>query len=384
MIGSLPGDLQSRSGRRTIDSASYARRRRRAIDNFHDEVHMFEVVSNEEIAPKLHRMVIRAPRVARARKPGQFVIVRVGEGAERIPLTIADDDAGAGTITLIIQAVGRSARRRSSPSRPEAPCATSPGRSVSPPHIVNFGRVVCVGGGAGTAVLFPLAKALAAAGNEPDHHHRRAQRKVRRAARRARRHLQRAAVHHRGRLARRDRLRHPPLKRILEGGDGDRPQAVYAIGPVPMMKAVANLTRDYGRQDDRLAEPAHGRRHRHVRRLPRHGRRRDQVRLRRRPRVRRPPGRLRRARRPPGQPTTSSTSTAAGWTTHVASSKKELTSGRQALTAKERMQIPRVSTCSSRTPSSAATTSPRSTWGSRPSSPSSRRSAACSARTDPA
>src|SRR5512140_1285778 len=71
---------------------------------------MFDVVANDEIAPQLHRMTIVAPRVARARKPGQFVIVRAGEGAERIPLTIADDDPEAGTITLIIQAVGRSTK----------------------------------------------------------------------------------------------------------------------------------------------------------------------------------------------------------------------------------------------------------------------------------
>ena len=67
---------------------------------------MFRVVSNEEIAPRLHRMVVEAPRVAAARKPGQFVIVRLEEDAERIPLTIADADREAGTITLVIQAIG--------------------------------------------------------------------------------------------------------------------------------------------------------------------------------------------------------------------------------------------------------------------------------------
>jgi ferredoxin--NADP+ reductase len=60
---------------------------------------MFEVLSNETITPVLHRMVIRAPRIAAARKPGQFVIIRAAEGEERIPLTIADADANAGTIT---------------------------------------------------------------------------------------------------------------------------------------------------------------------------------------------------------------------------------------------------------------------------------------------
>ena len=206
---------------------------------------MFEVVSNEEIAPKLHRMDILAPRVARARKPGQFVIVRVGKGAERIPLTIADDDPAAGTITLIIQAVGRSTQEI---------VATPVGGALrdvagplgQPTHIDNFGHVVCVGGGVGTAVLFPLAKALAAAGN-------------------------RLTTIIGGRSEKfvvlRDELGAfsdellcttedgslgetgfvtAPLKRLLEAGDGARPQAVYAIGPVPMMKAVSELTRAYG------------------------------------------------------------------------------------------------------------------------------------------
>ena len=67
---------------------------------------MFEVIENQILAPSVHRMVVKAPRVAAARKPGQFVIVRCSEGAERIPLTIADENAQNGTITLVIQAVG--------------------------------------------------------------------------------------------------------------------------------------------------------------------------------------------------------------------------------------------------------------------------------------
>jgi glutamate synthase (NADPH/NADH) small chain len=206
---------------------------------------MFEVVSNEEIAPKLHRMDILAPRVARARKPGQFVIVRVGKGAERIPLTIADDDPVAGTITLIIQAVGRSTQQIVAIPVGGA-LRDVAGPLGQPTHIANFGKVVCVGGGVGTAVLFPLAKALAKAGNE-------------------------LTTIIGGRSAKfvvlRDELGvfsnellcttedgslgetgfvTAPLKRLLEAGDGSRPQAVYAIGPVPMMKAVANLTRPYG------------------------------------------------------------------------------------------------------------------------------------------
>jgi ferredoxin/flavodoxin---NADP+ reductase len=126
---------------------------------------MFDVIANEEIAPQLHRMTIVAPRVARARKPGQFVIVRVGEGAERIPLTIADDDPEAGTITLIIQAVGRSTKDIVSTPVGGA-LRDVAGPLGQPTHVGLFGKVVCVGGGAGTAVLFPLAKALAKAGND--------------------------------------------------------------------------------------------------------------------------------------------------------------------------------------------------------------------------
>ena len=126
---------------------------------------MFEVLSNEELALQVHRLVLRAQRVAAARLPGQFVIVRHCEGDERIPLTIADADPRAGTITLIVQAVGESTREI---------VATPAGGSIRdvagplgrPTEIDNWGKVACVGGGVGTAVLYPIAKALADAGNE--------------------------------------------------------------------------------------------------------------------------------------------------------------------------------------------------------------------------
>ncbi|MBI5724534.1 MAG: sulfide/dihydroorotate dehydrogenase-like FAD/NAD-binding protein [Planctomycetes bacterium] len=126
---------------------------------------MFKVLENEQLAPQVYRMVIEAPRVAKARQAGQFVIVRGETGAERIPLTIADADPKAGTITLIIQAVGAGTQKI---------VAVGPGgsiRDVAGPlgqatHIQKWGRVACVGGGVGTAVLYPLAKALADAGNE--------------------------------------------------------------------------------------------------------------------------------------------------------------------------------------------------------------------------
>jgi NAD(P)H-flavin reductase len=205
---------------------------------------MFKIISNEEIAPALHRMVVEAPRVARARKPGQFVMIHLKDGAERIPLTIADDDPEAGTITLIIQAVGYSTKEI---------VATPVGGYIKnvagplgkPTDIEVWGKVVCVGGGAGTAVLFPLAKALAQAGNE-------------------------VVTIIGGRSALyvilRDELGAFSKETIVTTEDGSlgvkgfvtaplgeiladetrRPAAVYAVGPVPMMRAVANLTREYG------------------------------------------------------------------------------------------------------------------------------------------
>ncbi len=72
---------------------------------------MFSVISNEILAPEVHRLVVEAPRIAAARRPGQFVIVHCSEDAERIPLTIADADNRAGTITPIVQAVGQSTKQ---------------------------------------------------------------------------------------------------------------------------------------------------------------------------------------------------------------------------------------------------------------------------------
>jgi NAD(P)H-flavin reductase len=205
---------------------------------------MFRVLSNDEIAPQLHRMVIEDPRVAKARKPGQFVIVRCDEGCERIPLTIADDDAQAGTITLIIQAVGRSTKRIVAVQAGEY-LRDIVGPHGQPTEIENWGKVVCVGGGAGTAVLYPLAKGLAGAGNELTSI----------IGGRSEKYVilqdELGAISKHLHLTTEDGSLGEtgfvtlPLKRILED-PAERPAAVYAVGPVPMMKAVANLTRDYG------------------------------------------------------------------------------------------------------------------------------------------
>jgi ferredoxin--NADP+ reductase len=189
-------------------------------------------------------MVVQAPRIARARKAGQFVMVRLAQGEERIPLTIGDADPAAGTITLFIQAIGASTRKI---------VDTEAGgfiRDVAGPlgketHITNWGRVACVGGGVGTAVLFPLVKALAEAGNQI----------TTIIGGRSSKYIILSdeltplsesflVATEDGSLGTKGFVT-GPLSEML--ADPERaPKAVFAVGPVPMMKAVAEMTRPYG------------------------------------------------------------------------------------------------------------------------------------------
>ena len=125
---------------------------------------MNKIVAKEHFSENVVKLVIEAPLIAKARRAGHFVIVRCGDMGERIPLTIADSDPKAGTITLVVQAVGDSTRTI---------CALNPGDELTDvvgplgqaTHIENFGTVVCCGGGVGVAPLLPIIRALKAAGN---------------------------------------------------------------------------------------------------------------------------------------------------------------------------------------------------------------------------
>ena len=124
---------------------------------------MSRVLSSTPLAPNISRLWVEAPAIARKRQPGQFVIVRVDEAGERIPLTIADVDRARGAISLIVQAVGKSTRQI---------CALKEGDSITdvagplgrPTTIPPHARVCCVGGGIGTAVVYPIAQAVKARG----------------------------------------------------------------------------------------------------------------------------------------------------------------------------------------------------------------------------
>jgi ferredoxin--NADP+ reductase len=202
---------------------------------------MHPIVSRTQLSPNVTRLVVQAPRIAEIRQPGQFVIVRRGPGAERIPLTIADVDRVAGTITLVIQAIGKSTHELTSLGVGDA-ITDIAGPLGTPTHLLASGHAVCVGGGVGTAVAYPIAQALS-----------RNDVKVT------------SVIGGRSKewVIYEDELRAvgevivctddgsygrhgfvtEALKDLCEAGGIDE---VFAIGPVPMMRACSELTRPYG------------------------------------------------------------------------------------------------------------------------------------------
>lgn len=125
---------------------------------------MYRILEKQVLSDVTKLMVVEAPHVARKARAGQFVIVRIDERGERIPLTIADYDREAGTITLIFQEVGKSTKHLGTLNVGDV-IATLAGPLGHPTEIANYGKVVCVGGGVGIAPIFPIARVLKEAGN---------------------------------------------------------------------------------------------------------------------------------------------------------------------------------------------------------------------------
>ncbi len=125
---------------------------------------MYEIVEARFLAQDIKLFRIQAPPIARKRKAGQFVIIRVTETGERIPLTIADSDPEQGTVTIIVQGIGKTTKEL---NRKEAgdTIADIVGPLGKASHIENFGTAVSIGGGVGTAIAYPTAVALKQAGN---------------------------------------------------------------------------------------------------------------------------------------------------------------------------------------------------------------------------
>jgi ferredoxin--NADP+ reductase len=204
---------------------------------------MFPIIDKKVLAPTITRFEIKAPFVARKRRAGNFVMVRVEEGGERIPLTIADGNPAFGTITLIVQAIGGTTKLLCSKNTGDM-LLDVVGPLGNPTPIEKHGVVACIGGGVGTAELYPIAKALKEAGN----------RVLTVIGARSRDLVilekemagcsdESFVTTDDGTYGRKGFVT-DQLKDLLDAPGGVN--AVYAIGPLPMMKAVANLTRSYG------------------------------------------------------------------------------------------------------------------------------------------
>jgi len=205
---------------------------------------VYRILEKQVLSDVTKLIVVEAPHVARKARAGQFVIVRIDEHGERIPLTIADYDREAGTITLIFQEVGKSTMHLGTLKVGDA-LATLAGPLGHPTEIANYGTVVCVGGGVGIAPIFPIARSLKEAGNHV---------------------VSIIGARTRDLLFWEDRMRAvsdelvvctddgsygrkalvtEPLKELLEAR-GKEIARVWAIGPAIMMKFVSLTTKPFG------------------------------------------------------------------------------------------------------------------------------------------
>jgi len=203
---------------------------------------LYRIIRKERLAGDIYRFFIKAPLIAKKALPGQFVVVRIDEEGERIPLTISDSDAGKGLISLVAMRVGKTTCQLSMLKQGDS-IIDLVGPLGRESKISEFGTVICVGGGVGTAPILPIAKALRKKGN-----------------------IVKSII------GAKSKDSHILLEEIKEASDElivctddgsegfkgfvsmalleylkkeDRPDRVIAIGPVPMMKAVSDVTRPY-------------------------------------------------------------------------------------------------------------------------------------------
>lgn len=125
---------------------------------------MYKILVKKELSQGVQLFEIEAPRVAKKAEPGQFVIVRIDEAGERIPLTIADFDREKGSVTIIFQEVGASTKQLGAMQEGES-VLDFVGPLGKKTHIEKMGNVVCIGGGIGVAPIYPIARGMRAAGN---------------------------------------------------------------------------------------------------------------------------------------------------------------------------------------------------------------------------
>jgi ferredoxin--NADP+ reductase len=206
---------------------------------------MFSIKETRFLASDVKLFRIEAPRIARRRRAGQFVIVRVHEHGERIPLTIADSDVDEGTVTIVVQGVGKTTKLLNSLEAGDQ-IRDVVGPLGEPSETENIGTVVVIGGGVGTAIAFPTAVAFKQAGNRV---------------------ISIVGARTKELLILEEEMRATSDELLLMTDDGSYGEKgfvtqklqelidqgltidrVLAIGPVPMMKAVADVTRPFGIQ----------------------------------------------------------------------------------------------------------------------------------------
>ncbi|MDZ4163752.1 MAG: sulfide/dihydroorotate dehydrogenase-like FAD/NAD-binding protein [Smithellaceae bacterium] len=204
---------------------------------------MYKVLEKTFLQEIIVQMIIEAPEIARKRKAGQFVVLMIDEKGERIPLTIVDSDSAKGTITIIYQIVGKTTAQLAKLDRGDFILHVL-GPLGHPTEIMNFGTAVCVGGGVGIGVAYPIAAALKQAGNRV---------------------ISIIGARTKDILILEEDLKKVSDKLLVATDDGsygfhgfvsavlqklidsgEKIDIVYAIGPVPMMRVLAELTRPYG------------------------------------------------------------------------------------------------------------------------------------------
>lgn len=206
------------------------------------ELMMFRVVEKTELVPKVIKLVIEAPQIAKKALPGQYVVVMVQEEGERIPLTIAGHDAAKGTVDIVFMEIGKSTSLLGKVKEGDSiPVLLGP--LGTPSHIEKYGTVVCIGGGVGVTALYPIAKAL----KETDNQvigvvgARKKDLMIFEKEMKAASTVLKIATDD-GSYGIKGFVT-DILREIIE--QGTKIDLVYAIGPVPMMRAVSNFTKPY-------------------------------------------------------------------------------------------------------------------------------------------
>jgi ferredoxin--NADP+ reductase len=202
-----------------------------------------KIIEKINLSENVVKMVLTAPVIAQKRKAGQFIILKVDEKGERIPLTIVDSNAQAGTITIIFQVVGKTTAVMAKMKVGDT-IQDVQGPLGNPTEIENYGRVVCIGGGVGVGVVYPLTAALKKAGNEV----------ISIIGSRTKDLLilekEMGAISDRLIVATDDGSYgfHGFVSQVLQEmiDKGEKIDRVFAIGPVPMMKVICDVTRPQG------------------------------------------------------------------------------------------------------------------------------------------